>query len=65
VEVELPRQGCTIAELRGLLAREHPEAGELLGSLALRPCVDDRLVGEEHRVADAASVEFFPPLSGG
>ena len=65
VEVELPPQGCTVAELRALLAHRHPAAGELLVSPAVRACLDDRLVGEEHRLQESDAVEFFPPLSGG
>ena len=57
--------GCTIGELRTLLAGQYPHASaELVGS-RLRACVNDQVVGEDFRIEAEAEVEFFPPLSGG
>jgi molybdopterin converting factor small subunit len=30
-----------------------------------RACVADMIVGDQHQLAEAETVEFFPPLSGG
>ena len=64
VEVEAPA-GCTVAELRALLARLHPHAGEELASPSLRAAIGDALVAEDCAVPAGGAVEFFPPLSGG
>jgi molybdopterin converting factor small subunit len=64
-EVEVPSGTCTVADLRQVLARLHPEASGDLTKPSLRACVADCVVGEDFPVADAALVEFFPPLSGG
>ena len=63
--VERPSEPATVRELRRVLAEMHPHASEELMKPSLRACVGDTLVGEDFRVADAETVEFFPPLSGG
>lgn len=65
VEMSLEPDGVTIAELRALLASRYPEVAADLCAPGLRACVDDTIVGEGFRVGRQASVEFFPPLSGG
>lgn len=57
--------GGTVAELRRRLAELHPEAASILERPAVRACVDDVMVGEEHMLSAAADVAFLPPLSGG
>ena len=65
VEIELPSDVCTVADLRELLARLKPEAGsEFLGA-TLRACVDDTIVADDAVVSERSEVAFFPPLSGG
>jgi molybdopterin converting factor small subunit len=63
-EVELDAAaGCSVAELRGLLAETHPGAEESLKrSLAL---IGDSAVGDDSVVTAADQVEFLPPVSGG
>ena len=65
VRVELPSGGCTVSELRKLLASRYPDSTADLTSPSLKAWVDDGLVGEDFRVAAGGKVEFFPPLSGG
>ena len=65
LDIEAPPGGCTVAELRGLLADRYPHAGQELASVSLRACVDDVIVGEQFPIPPGAAVEFFPPLSGG
>ena len=61
-----PARGVvTIADLRHLLAERYPSAAEDLLSPALRACIDDRVVAEDHVISGNSDVEFFPPLSGG
>ena len=65
VRIEAPPGGCTVRELRALLASLYPAAETDLTSLSLRACVDDAIVAEDFHVGAGRSVEFFPPLSGG
>lgn len=65
IDIDSPADGCTVSELRKLLARRYPEAETDLARPSLRACVDDTVVGEQFRVGPGAQVEFFPPLSGG
>jgi molybdopterin converting factor small subunit len=65
VAVRVPDGGCSISELRSMLVEAHPEAEADLVNPALRACVEDRIVSEDHRVKEGEEVEFFPPLSGG
>ncbi len=65
IEVELPSDRRTVAELRLWLADRFPQARDELVKPALRALVDDSIVGEHFVIDAAAAVEFFPPLSGG
>ena len=65
IEIDAPDAGCTVAELRVLLARLYPAAAEELRRPSLRACIGDALVDEAFRVEGDATVELFPPLSGG
>ena len=65
VSIEPPSGGCTVRELRGLLASLYPDAAAEMTSPSLRACVDDTIVGDEFPIAEGGRVEFFPPLSGG
>jgi len=64
-ELQVPEGGCTVAQLRRLLAEQHPHAAAELSRPAVRASVGDFIVGEEHVVRPGEQVEFFPPLSGG
>lgn len=64
-EVEVPPGGCTVADLRQVLAQLYPHASEDLSRPLLRACVGDRIVAEDFPISGAATVEFFPPVSGG
>ena len=58
-QVELPATGCTIAELRRLIA------AEVLGRPGIRASIDRQLVGEDAFVSPGAEVAFFSVFSGG
>ncbi|MEA3029687.1 MAG: sulfur-carrier protein [Sphingomonadales bacterium] len=61
IHVDLPAEGCTIAELRARLAEAH-------GALAadtVRACIDREIVPETALVLPGHEVAFVPPLSGG
>lgn len=60
--VELPA-GASVAELRALLARDHPAVQEL-GS-RLRIAVNQELAGEGRALAEGDEVALLPPVSGG
>ena len=64
-ELQVQAHGCSIAELRQLIARQQPAAETELLRPRVRACVADSIVGEEHVGAPGSTVEFFPPVSGG
>lgn len=63
IEVDVP-EGCSVSELRELLATEYPRAANALGH-RVRALVGDMIVADSHIVRPGDSVEFFPPVSGG
>jgi len=63
IEVDVP-EGCSVSELRELLATEYPRAANALGH-RVRALVGDAVVADSHIVRPGDSVEFFPPVSGG
>ncbi len=65
IRIEPPSAGCTVRDVRGLLASLYPDSADALTSPSLRACVDDSLVAEDFHVEASGTVEFFPPLSGG
>jgi molybdopterin converting factor small subunit len=65
ITVELPAGGCSIAELRLMVAREHPALADVIASPRTRPCIGAAIVGEDHHVDGRQAVEFIPPVSGG
>ncbi|HJU77834.1 MAG TPA: MoaD/ThiS family protein [Sphingomicrobium sp.] len=62
LEIDTP---CTLAELRGRLAAECPEAAEALASERVRASVGDELVPDSHVVHPGEAVELLAPVSGG
>jgi molybdopterin synthase sulfur carrier subunit len=63
--VELPG-ACTLGQLRDqLLARGGRHAEVLSRHRAVRGAVNQRMVDEDHDLADGAEVAFFPPVTGG
>lgn len=65
VSVDIPSDGCSVAELRKLIAKGHPEAGRDILVSRVRACVDDVVAAEAQLIRPGQSVEFFPPVSGG
>ncbi|HEX6604042.1 MAG TPA: MoaD/ThiS family protein [Sphingomicrobium sp.] len=57
--------GCSVAELRDMLAAEHPGVEPVLRSKRARACVGDTLVNDDYRLDGADTLEFLPPVSGG
>lgn len=51
-------------QLRLVLATMFPDASDDIRERS-RACVADMIVGNQHQLAEAETVEFFPPLSGG
>ncbi len=64
VALELPA-ACSIGEVRAALAERNPEAEAEIRSPRARACVNDTIVGEDHLVGLADTVDFLPPVSGG
>lgn len=63
-EVELDAAaGCSVAELRGLLAEANPRAEDSLSRS--RALIGGSAVGDARVVTATEQVEFLPPVSGG
>ena len=58
-QVELPAGGCTIGQLRGLIALD------VLGKPGIRAAIDKQVVADDALVAPGAEVAFFSVFSGG
>jgi molybdopterin converting factor small subunit len=65
VQFALPNRGCTIDQLRQLLADRYPDSRIAILSPRLRACVEDQIVSGDRFIRENDEVEFFPPLSGG
>lgn len=61
LDYALPPGGCTVAELRAALAKEH----EGLAAASVRACIDQEIAPETALVLPGHEVAFIPPLSGG
>ncbi len=64
VTADVPADGCTVAELRRQLVNGDPAHAPLAAS-SVRACVDQVVVGDDHRILPGQEVAFVPPLSGG
>lgn len=64
-EIELPAEGCTVAELRRLLGARDAEFAAALDAPGVRASADKALVRDDQQVTPAQEVSFFPILSGG
>ena len=65
IRLDPPTDGCTVSELRRLLASLYPDAELDLMSPSLKACIADSFVEEDWPIAAGETVEFLPPLSGG
>jgi sulfur-carrier protein len=61
MDVELPAEGCAVAELRRMLSEAAPE----VASSSVRVSVDWTIVPDSFVVRPEHEVAFLPPLSGG
>jgi len=61
-EMELP-EGSTVADIRAILDRDHPELAPLWPRLAV--AVDGRVVGADALLSEGCEVALLPPVSGG
>ena len=64
VDLAIPA-GCSIGEMRRLLAVEHPAAAAALASRRALACVGGSLVRDDYVTSAGDEVEFLPPVSGG
>ena len=64
-EVDVPAEGCTVAELRRRLGEAIPEVAHELAKPSVRACIDRTLALESAHVGPGQEVAFIPPLSGG
>ena len=64
-EVPLPREGCTVGELRALIAEISPAAKESILRPGVRAAIDDQFVVDDAVMTTGQRIEFMSPLSGG
>lgn len=64
-EVDVPADGCTVAELRRLLSASDARLAHLLGRPGIRAAVDREIALEDALVSPTQEVAFFSPVSGG
>jgi molybdopterin synthase sulfur carrier subunit len=64
-ELEVPDAGCSVGDLRRLLAHADPVAAELLAGGRILASVDRDMAGDDVFVRPGQEVAFFSPLSGG
>ena len=62
-EVDVPADGCTIADLRKLIAAQ--TGADALLQKGVRASVDKQVAGEEALVSHESEVAFFSVFSGG
>jgi molybdopterin synthase sulfur carrier subunit len=65
LELDLPAEGCTVAELRQRLVSVLPAAADDVAKPSNRACIDQAIAPEDARVLPSHEVAFVPPLSGG
>lgn len=64
-QIAIPENGCSVAELFGLIAQQHPALAHPLVSGRVRACVNETIVTPDARVMAGDEVALFPPVSGG
>lgn len=62
-EVAIPKDGCSVAELRRRLTQQAQVPGEL--SRTMLAAVDQEMAADELFVRPGQEIAFFSPLSGG
>lgn len=62
VEIDVPT-GCSIADLRRKLGRDHPHAVQELDRS--RAIIGEIAVADDYQTVASDKVEFLPPVSGG
>lgn len=65
MRVDLPAQGCTVAELRHMLVERGVAFAAALDQPGIRASADDSVVRDDQIVRPGQEVSFFPILSGG
>lgn len=65
--IAMPEGVGTAAELRAMLANEHPDLAETIRSKSVRIAVNQSLVADEAgtRITSTDEIALLPPLSGG
>lgn len=64
-EVEIPAEGCTVANLRTRLINANDHLAFALTRPGIRAAVDQEVVGDEALVTPTQEIAFFSPVSGG
>lgn len=64
-EVDIPEAGCTVAELKALLATADPEFAETFAKGAVNVAIDQQMADDGASVRAGQEIAFFSPLSGG
>jgi len=56
---------CSVADVREMIAAEHPDVAGLLRNRRVLSVVGERMVRDDYRLVAADTLEFLPPVSGG
>ncbi len=65
LSVEIDAAGCTVAELKTIVAGHSPALAQAMANRRVRFCVNDQIVGEETTIRKGDRIAIFPPVSGG
>ena len=65
IAVDIPENGCTVADFRRDLAAAFPALAADLACTRVRFCVDERVVTDDATVLPHHDIAIFPPVSGG
>ena len=57
--------GSSVAEVREMIAAEHPNVAGVLVNRRALSVVGERMVRDDYRLAAGDTLEFLPPVSGG
>ena len=57
--------GSSVADVREMIAAEHPNVAWVLLSRRALSVVGERMVRDDYRLAAGDTLEFLPPVSGG
>ena len=65
LEVDIPETGCTVGQLKALLAAQDPEFAQTFSRGAVNVAIDQHMADDGASLSAGQEIAFFSPLSGG